>query len=214
MSFAYRKFKELDKDSTDSLSADEMLELAKWVYTSFQKDGDRLNDMQAEEEARKLMAKLDKDGDDQISFDEFVEFFETKVLQAKKFHNKMVSVNCTTSSNLLNAGEVTGMEVCLKPDMPALSEAYRKFQELDSDKSGTLTSEELAELAKWVYTSFNAEGRTLPQAEVDREAGRLMLKLDADKNGSVTFDEFVGFYETRMKQAACIAKALARKRRA
>jgi len=76
MSFAQRKFKELDVDKNGSLDVDEAIELAQWVYTTHHPSGIPLSKKRAADEARKLVRSLDKNGDDEISFDEFETFFE------------------------------------------------------------------------------------------------------------------------------------------
>jgi len=217
MSFAYRKFKQLDKDNSDKLDRDEVLALAKWVYTSFRKDGALLDGAQVTIEAQKLCNKLDVDKDGQVTFDEFVAYFEKKVEQAKKFHGVLDKKgtgqgkrNVMCEDEYVDLGDAADA-ITPPQNMPKLSNAYKKFQELDADKSGLLNKVELRELANWVYTSFNAEGKRLEASQVDIEAGKLLNKLDADQDGGVTFEEFCGYYETKLKQAEKFAAAVAKR---
>lgn len=209
-SHAFRKFQKLDKDGDGTLDTEEALELAQWAYTSFRQDGAKLSPQQAAIEAEKLVNKLDKDGDALLSFDEFAEFFEKKVKLAKKFADK--NKGAADALAAVEEGEKPSDDV--EEGLPTVSEAYRKFQELDADKSGMLTSGELLELAKWVYQSFQADGNTLPEEQVEREAGRLLKKLDTDNDGGITFDEFVGYYETKLKQAQVFKQAVEKKKNA
>ena len=103
------------------------LELAQWVYTSFRQDGAKLSPQQAAIEAEKLVNKLDKDGDALLSFDEFAEYFEKKVKLAKKFADKNKgTVNALAAAEEEEQGTEDDTE-----ELPSVSDAYRKFQELD-----------------------------------------------------------------------------------
>ena len=202
MSYAYRKFKELDVDNSGSLSHDEMFKLCRWVYSSFRTDGALLDDAQSRIEAQKLMDKLDADGDKSISFDEFLEFFEEKRKQSEIFHAKLKERGAMAEAkNYFTEGEV----VVVAAEMPPVSEAYRKFKELDIDNSGELSQEELKDLASWIYVTFS-DNDQLDAEQLEIEAGKVLRKLDKDGSGGVSFDEFS---KAARYQAALAKKAAA-----
>ena len=84
MDFAQRKFNELDRNNTQSLDVDEAMELARWVYETFEPRGVRLNEREIGERAKQLIRELDKDGDAEITWPEFEEYFKRKSAEAQQ----------------------------------------------------------------------------------------------------------------------------------
>jgi len=126
-----------------------MSKLAHWTYCSFREDGQFLKDIEARAAAERLVKELDKDGDGNISFKEFVEYFEMKEKEAQSYHDSVLK----TSGDHTNAHNYFSEDETFV--MPPMSAAYTKFLELDDDKSGELSVEELQDLAEWVYNTFS-----------------------------------------------------------
>jgi len=207
LSFAYRKFKELDVDDSGRLDRDEMFKLCRWVYTSFRTDGALLDDMQARVKAQELLDKLDKDGDKAITFEELMEFFESKRKQSEIFHGKLKEKGVVgEAKNCFAEGEV----VVVASALPTMCEAMSKFKELDDDNSGELDVSELKELAHWIYTTFS-DNDDLDAEQLEVEAGKVLKKLDKDGSGGVSYEEFVKYYEKKLKQAARFEAAVKKK---
>eukprot|EP00656_Telonema_subtile_P051804 TRINITY_DN7065_c0_g1_i3.p1 TRINITY_DN7065_c0_g1~~TRINITY_DN7065_c0_g1_i3.p1 ORF type:complete len:900 (-),score=310.49 TRINITY_DN7065_c0_g1_i3:51-2750(-) len=202
MSRAYRKFMELDVDKSGTLSTDEMLALADFLYTSFNTKGEVLDHGQRQIEAEKLVRKLDKDGDGEISFEEFAKFIEDRLEKLEKFNAKRKAKRDAAA-----AEEEEG------PAMPVLNvyDAHEMFKKLDKDNSGGLNLVEMKELAHWVYSSFSSTGDRLDNNQIEIEAGKLVRKLDKNDNSGISFDEFVEFFELKAKQAKKFAAAKAKK---
>jgi len=148
-------------------------------------------------EAEKLVRKLVKNGEALVTWEEFSKFVEAKYMKK----------GCDGA-----AAEAPPLD----QQVPDLHDALTMFKKLDTDKDDNLNLDEMTQLAHWVYTSFSKNGAVLDDAQIKIEAGKLIRKLDKDGDSGVSFDEFVGFFEKKVKQAkkfaAAQAKAAARRK--
>ena len=75
-----------------------------------------------------------------------------------------------------------------------LANARTKFEELDTDSSGTLEHDELKDLALWVFDSFHPGGEALSAEAQDTEVQKLLGKMDDDGNGMLSLEEFADWF--------------------
>jgi len=75
-----------------------------------------------------------------------------------------------------------------------LGRAKTKFDHFDIDKSGTLGSDEVLELADWVWNNFEPDGEPLTQSQRLNLANKLLEKYDDDGDGMLSFEEFVDWF--------------------
>jgi len=75
-----------------------------------------------------------------------------------------------------------------------LGRAKTKFDQFDIDKSGNLGSDEILELADWVWNNFEPEGEPLTQSQRLGLANKLLEKYDDDGDGMLSFEEFVDWF--------------------
>ena len=54
----------------------------------------------------------------------------------------------------------------------SLDAFQRKFKELDTDESGTLSTEEVSVMAQWVYRTFSQEAKELAPEAAARQAAK------------------------------------------
>jgi hypothetical protein len=72
--------------------------------------------------------------------------------------------------------------------------ASKKFQELDVDSSGFLDSEELSQLAEWVWSSFHPGGKPVPADKRNEMVNKLTKRVADAPNGLISFDAFEQWY--------------------
>ena len=75
--------------------------------------------------------------------------------------------------------------------------ARAKFHELDVDRSGSLSRDEVASLAQWTLRSFlkNEHGvLSMNPEQQDAETKKLMQQADTDGDGELSFEEFAAWF--------------------
>ena len=105
-----------------------------------------------------------------------------------------------------------------------LRKARKKFDQMDTDKSGTLDKDEVGALSLWVLTSFlKSEGTLeLTRAQQQAETDKLFHICDTNGDGVVDFEEFASWFTPTCKEihafrdneAAKLAQRKAQKRAA
>ena len=86
---------------------------------------------------------------------------QSKKIAAKRRAKGHKHVDCLNEDHDIGFAPVDVTDAAVTTEEPEMSRAYRKFVELDVDKSGKLNTEELFVLADFLYTSFNAKGEVL-----------------------------------------------------
>mmetsp|Transcript_91666 Transcript_91666/g.163145 ORF Transcript_91666/g.163145 Transcript_91666/m.163145 type:complete len:295 (+) Transcript_91666:35-919(+) len=90
---AAKKFAELDKDGSNSLSGEELETFAAWVHEQFHPEGKSLSPQERKKEAKKLLSRIDTkkgNNDGSVSFAEFDIYFEQKLVQIEEFKRRGV----------------------------------------------------------------------------------------------------------------------------
>ena len=88
-----------------------------------------------------------------------------------------------------------------------LHKAEAKFQELDANGDGELNEAEMKHLVEWIYMTFQPPGYApgaMDKKMLGREARKLIKTLDADGSKGISFEEFIGYYDKKVKQAEAL----------
>jgi hypothetical protein len=84
-----------------------------------------------------------------------------------------------------------------------LCRAQAKFDELDVDRSGALSRDEVASLAQWTLRSFlkNEHGvLSMTPEQQDAETSKLMQQADIDGDDELSFEEFAAWFTPTCKR--------------
>jgi len=85
----------------------------------------------------------------------------------------------------------------VKPSQQSTARAMKKFNKFDADANGTLSGQELAAAAEWIWTMYHPLGEKM-SAKALEEAGLLLLEqLDVNKDGVIDYEEFCGWFAER-----------------
>jgi len=85
---AEKKWGELDKDGSDTLEGDELLELAAWAWESFN-PGEQASTSNKEDMMNTIMSKKDEDKNGVLDKKEFQKFFDEFCASSTKFHKAL-----------------------------------------------------------------------------------------------------------------------------
>jgi len=77
-----------------------------------------------------------------------------------------------------------------------------KWDDLDVDKSGELSGDELIKIAEWVWSSFNPDGNINKDA-IEKEAVKILKRCDTSGDGVIDQEEFEVYFK---KTSASILK--------
>jgi calmodulin len=143
-------------------------------------------------EAVKLFKEVDTDGGGTLSRDEVVELGEKLGLY---FHGTELD-EAMAAMDEDGSGEVDfhefyewWVERKQSPDYEIRAEAVRVFKQVDTDGSGTLTVEEVAEMGKLMDFHFTKS-----------ELSRAMGEMDEDGSGEIDFKEFYEWWAARKQR--------------
>jgi len=85
--------------------------------------------------------------------------------------------------------------------MPNMDFAQRKFHELDRNGTQSLDVDEAADLARWVFETFEPRGVRLNEREVSEQARQLIRELDKDGDAEITWPEFEDYFKRKSAEA-------------
>jgi len=202
---AEMKWNELDVVSDGWLQGEEVLELAEWVWGSFH-PGEEITPSIREAEAAEILGQCDVDGDGRISQDEFVPFYEKRCQELLAFREKLSKKQAQADL------EVNELSLEEKQQVYVLSEASQaKWDELDTDQSGTLEGEEVMALAEFVWCSFRP-GQSISADAKKKETLKVMRRCDSNDDGSISQEEFEIYYEQTAASMLKFQDALEKKK--
>jgi len=75
-----------------------------------------------------------------------------------------------------------------------LGRAKTKFDQYDVDNNGVLGSDEVLQIADWVWQNFEPNGENLTETQRLELANHLIQKYDNDGSGTLDFKEFVEWF--------------------
>jgi len=171
---AKAKFRELDKDGSDSLEGDELVALAGWVWSSYHPEGVACS---AEEKAamvEKLMHRLDANEDGKLSFDEFEDYFEETAEAMRRYRMAGIVSNGAAA---VQAAEEVAAEACRDRDA-ALRTCTSAAEELRRVRAEAAAA---ASEAAAAAAEATAEATAAAKAEAAVEAAAAKAELDRVK---------------------------------
>ena len=171
---AKAKFRELDKDGSDSLEGDELVALAGWVWSSYHPEGVACS---AEEKAamvEKLMHRLDANEDGKLSFVEFEDYFEETAEAMRRYRMAGIVSNGAAA---VQAAEEVAAEACRDRDA-ALRTCTSAAEELRRVRAEAAAA---ASEAAAAAAEATAEATAAAKAEAAVEAAAAKAELDRVK---------------------------------
>ena len=197
---AMKKFNQLDADGNGVLEGEELAGLAEWVWMSFHEGSQPLRKQLGShmaEEAPKLLGR-DEDPSGAMSFEEFFGWFEKTCKGIEEYrkslaHRKAYKLVLAKSNK--EKSDVDCEVVALDAEI-VISEAQKKFAELDADASGLLEGDEIVALAEWVWSSYHPAGAPLCDEQKIEEGSKLLSQLDSNSDGALSFEEFEDWFQS------------------
>lgn len=208
-SAAAAKFRMLDADDNGYLEGAEIVAFAEWVYTSFRPNGQPMSDAQKSAEAQKLLRRLDENkgnADGRLSFAEVNLYIARKVEELEVMKRR----RRTREEREEGAAELAEFSAFLSHNATerVLDLAVVQFDSLDDDKSGTLESKELVELATWV---FDRLGRTFANDGERRQAiAAHVQRFLCQRDSSWTLSTFSDYFRARLAESEKLSLARSR----
>jgi len=89
--------------------------------------------------------------------------------------------------------EIPGVELDYD-QLYLLGRAKTKFDQYDVDNSGTLGTDEVLQIADWVWQNFEPNGEPLKETQRLELANHLIDKYDRDNSKTLNFKEFVDWF--------------------
>jgi len=185
---AYAKFSKYDADKSGYLERKELTKLADWVLVMFHPGKEPISHSKKIDMREKLLDRLDDDHNGKMDFNEFFSWFEEKCREIENFRKR-------------KAKEAREKEEIMTNFTQLHPRLRKKFDEFDTDRSGTLEGKELTHLAEWVFTLFHPNGEMLSHSEKISMREKLMHRIDENHDGKLGPEEFSDWCENIFKDA-------------
>eukprot|EP00658_Telonema_sp_P-2_P084503 TRINITY_DN9391_c0_g1_i1.p1 TRINITY_DN9391_c0_g1~~TRINITY_DN9391_c0_g1_i1.p1 ORF type:complete len:833 (-),score=301.79 TRINITY_DN9391_c0_g1_i1:127-2625(-) len=182
LSEARIKFDELDADKSEVLEGAELAELSKFVLSRVARETSTEQQLQADVNLMMQQVPADK-----VTWPEF-----------EALWNKMMRMQLEN-------------EEALGQNKPKMSEAMKKFKELDADNSEFLDGAEFKELAQWAFSTLRISGKPMTEDELEMATTKMLQEIDANGDKKISFAEFEKFWEsrsTKLDQIQCDLKKM------
>lgn len=164
-------------------------------------------------ETMKLMAaarfaELDKDHSGFLENDELVavvdwvmESFGSKLgTDGVEVQKKIMDRLDANKDGQLDIGEFQALFEEMLQRTLLMERAKEKFKEFDTNKSGTIESDEIRQVIDWTLQAFPAGNREVYEQ-------RLMANIDANKDGQLDILEFVDLFEQMLARMDLVQRA-------
>ena len=205
---ARRKFDEFDSDQRGFITTSKITVLLEWVWIVFHPGGQPLSDKQKAAQAARLWQMLDtnRDGhvshkEQQLSFEVFVQWFEltckgiqiiTKVeTQPPKRLDGIFAAEPGGDNGDIETGYNTQAVVDIM-----VRWAQSKFDQLDTEQRGYISTTHMTVLLEWVWTVFHPGGQPLSDQEKDTQEMKLLQVFERQqRRGQITFKDFEQWFK-------------------